>query len=142
MQQSVNHSSRPSWDEYFLNLAKAVSERADCTRRKVGAVIVSTDHRVVEVGYNGAPSGEPGCLSGACPRGLLSFDERPAYGTYEDCIAIHAEANAIVLAGRTARYGTIYVTDWPCDGCFRLIRAVGIVRIVTPSGEWIKDERS
>ena len=133
-------SVRPTWDQYFLGVAKAVSARADCTRRKVGAVIASEDHRIVEAGYNGSPSGEPGCLTdGACARGRLSIAERPAYGSYDDCIAVHAEANAIILAGRRARGGTIYVTDWPCQGCFKLIKAIGIIRVVTTTEEWTKE---
>jgi dCMP deaminase len=60
---------RPWWPEYFLGIAKAVAVRGDCTRRQVGCVI-EKGHRVVSTGYNGAPSGQPGCLSaGACPRG-------------------------------------------------------------------------
>lgn len=132
-------SDRPNWDEYFLAGAAWVSTRGDCTRRKVGAVIVGEDHRLIEVGYNGSPSGELGCLTdGACPRGQFTTAEREPYGSYDDCIAVHAEANAIVLAGRRARSGTIYVTDTPCNGCFKLIKAVGIVRIVTPTlDQWI-----
>jgi dCMP deaminase len=60
---------RPSFDEYYLGIAQAVSLRADCTRRKAGAIIVK-DHRIVGQGYNGAPPGQPGCLTAsACPRG-------------------------------------------------------------------------
>ena len=63
-------SARPSWNDYFLEIAEAVSRRGDCTRRQVGAVIVTQDHRIVSTGYNGAPPGDRGCLSaGACPRG-------------------------------------------------------------------------
>src|ERR1700742_4392945 len=62
---------RPTWVDYFLGIADAVAVRADCTRRKVGAVVVDakTKH-IIATGYNGAAPGEPGCLSdGACPRG-------------------------------------------------------------------------
>lgn len=69
---------RPSWDEYFLGIAKAVAVRADCTRRQVGAVIVR-DNRIVATGYNGGPSGGPSCLSGQCPRGQLDRDQMPGY---------------------------------------------------------------
>lgn len=62
--------SRPRWDEYFLGIAEAVAARGDCTRRQVGCVVTSPDRRVISTGYNGAPPGDPGCLSdGACPRG-------------------------------------------------------------------------
>lgn len=133
--------TRPGWDSYFLGLAFAVSARADCRRRKVGAVIVGTDHRVLEVGYNGAPPGHPGCLEGACPRGLLTYDEVAAHADYSQpgtpgyCIALHAEINAIILAGRAARGATIYVTDEPCPNCRKAIMGAGIVRAVWPGHE-------
>lgn len=63
-------SERPNWNEYFLGIAKAVATRADCTRRKVGAVLVDRQSRIIGTGYNGAGSGALGCLSdGECPRG-------------------------------------------------------------------------
>lgn len=66
--------TRPSWDDYFVTIARAVAARSDCRRRQVGAVLVDESHRIVGTGYTGAPSGHPGCLEGACPRGLLSYD--------------------------------------------------------------------
>ena len=67
--------SRPDWDTYYLSIAREVATRADCTRARHGAVIVDTDHRPVSFGYNGAPSGHPGCLEGACPRGRLTPEQ-------------------------------------------------------------------
>lgn len=150
--------TRPDWDEYFLGIAKAVAARADCTRSQVGAVIVR-DNQIIQPGYNGAPPGMPGCLSdGACPRGrhfntgyVIDTDEvlchcgnawpcpdavEPGSG-YDTgpgaCISVHAEANAIIRAGRDRCLGaTIYVTRKPCDGCLRLILAAGIERLIWP----------
>jgi dCMP deaminase len=157
-------TGRPGWDEYFLGIARAVSARADCTRRQVGAVIVK-DRRIVSTGYNGAPAGEPGCLSaGACPRGRhyvrrvvpdefkLSMGIPPTvavcacgetslpcqmavaeYSSYDNCIALHAETNAVVYAERSACLGaTLYVTCEPCQWCSKVIAAAGIERVVTP----------
>jgi dCMP deaminase len=130
-------TDRISRDAYGLKLAEAAASRADCTRRQVGAVIVNDDGDIVATGYNGAPAGEPGCLSdGACPRGQMSYEDAPAGEGYEEtrCIAIHAEVNAVIRAGRTrAKGATIYVTDEPCYHCSIVIRAAGIVRVVTPS---------
>jgi dCMP deaminase len=128
-------STRPSWDEYFLAIAATVATRADCTRRQVGAVIVKA-HRIVSTGYNGAPSGQPGCLSGACPRGRLSYAELAHQGeTYDNCVAIHAEANALLYASRDACEGAaLYVTCEPCTACHKLIQGAGIVRVITPDG--------
>lgn len=128
---------RPGWDEYFLGIAAAVAARADCTRRQVGAVIVK-DHRIVATGYNGAPAGRRGCLSGACPRGRLTYDELAHQeGSYDSCVALHAEVNACVYAGRERSEGaTIYITCSPCQGCLKVITASGIICVVTPNGRW------
>src|SRR5208282_5056658 len=71
--------SRPGWDLYFLAIAEAVAERADCTRRKVGAVI-TIGNRSAVCGYNGSPPGARGCLEGKCPRG----QHYKAYAGHED----------------------------------------------------------
>lgn len=135
--------TRPTWDEYYLSIAKIVATRADCRRARHGAVIVSQDHRPISFGYNGAPSGQPGCLEGACPRGRKTTEElKHLGGGYDDpespgyCISVHAEANAIILAGRNAtKNATIYITGEPCHGCRKLIAAAGITRIVWPENE-------
>lgn len=128
---AVGLSERPDWDTYFLAIAKAVSVRADCRRAQHGAVIVDRAHRIISTGYNGGPPGGPSCLAGECPRGMLSSDEL-AHLTpdYSNCIALHAEMNAIAYAGRDTRGATIYVTGKPCDMCAKMIRAAGIERIV------------
>lgn len=130
---------RPDWDTYYMGIAAAVLKRADCTRRKVGAIIIKGD-RIVSTGYNGAPSGQPGCLTnGACPRGQLSTLDVAPGSSYDTgagaCIALHAEQNAILRAGLDCRGATLYVTEEPCDGCSRLIAGSGISRVVTPTKE-------
>lgn len=124
--------SRPSWDEYFLEIAESVSARADCSRRKVGAVIVSSDRRIVGTGYNGAPAGQPGCLSGACPR--ARSNSTPGRD-YSNCIAVHAEANALLYSDWTARQGgTMYINQPPCTECTKLILGSGLGRVVFKEG--------
>ena len=136
---------RPSWDEYFENLAIAVAQRADCTRRKCGAVIVK-NNRIVATGYNGAPAGEPGCLTdGACPRGRVSYAEVPAGSSYDTgpgaCVGLHAEQNCLLYCSRADAEGaTMYVTHEPCEGCRKMIRGSGILRVVWPEGS--EDVRS
>lgn len=125
--------TRIDWDDYFLKGATDwVSLRADCSRRKVGALIVK-NNRVVSTGYNGSPAGSPkSCLQGHCPRGSSDV---PAFSSYDTgpgaCIAVHAEANALLYADREDRQGaTLYISCAPCDGCKRLIAAAGIARVV------------
>lgn len=126
---------RPGWDTYFLGIAEAVAARADCSRRKVGAVVVR-DRRIVATGYNGAPPGEPGCLEGACPRARSEVEPGSSYDTGPGaCISLHAEMNAIVYAGRDGCVGsTLYITAEPCAGCMKLVRASGLASVVWPEG--------
>lgn len=138
--------ARPTWDEWGLSLAAAVATRADCSRRQVGAVIVNTDRSVVAEGYNGAPSGEPGCLTeGACPRGrsdVPSYTDGPtSYDTGPGaCIALHAEQNAIIRASWAEMRGsTLYTTNEPCGGCWRMIHGSPLAHVIWPSGSWVRE---
>jgi dCMP deaminase len=90
---------RVSWDEYFLELARTTATRATCSRRKHGAVIVK-DRRIVATGYNGGPSGYPHCEDGGCPRATSDAEQGH---DYERCIAIHAEANALLFSSPEER---------------------------------------
>lgn len=133
VRDDVEWLGRPDWDDYFSGIATSVSRRADCRRARHGAVIVK-DHRIVSTGYNGSPSGGPSCLAGECPRGHISKQDLPPNSAdYSNCIALHAEQNAIAYADRAETAGaTIYITGAPCDMCSKLIAAAGIVRIVHP----------
>lgn len=114
--------TRPSWDAYFMNIARAVSLRSDCERDKVGAVIV-VDRRIRATGYNGAAAGKPGCAE--CPRRLVGGP------SYDNCVAIHAEQNALLYCDRNDLPGaTLYTTRKPCYACEKLIDAAGITRVV------------
>lgn len=128
--------TRPTFDEYFLAIAKIVSIRADCRRAQHGCVIVK-DNRIVAAGYNGSEPGGKSCLEGECPRGLLSAEELVHLSAdYSNCIALHAEQNAIAFADHHDTVGaTIYITGAPCDGCSKLIKAAGILRVVYPGAE-------
>ena len=120
---------RPDWDTYYLGIAEAVSKRAECTRRQVGAVIVR-DQTIMGTGYNGAPPGERSCLEGACPRASSGATPGTGYAA-SGCTAIHAEQNAIMRAGRDRCLGAaIYVNQQPCDLCSALIKAAGIEHVI------------
>lgn len=126
-------SSRPSWDDYFIGIARAVAARADCSRRQIGAVVVR-DNRIVSTGYNGSPPGGPSCLAGECPRSTSNVPPGSSYDSGPGaCIAVHAELNALLYAGIDGCKGsTLYITDQPCDGCAKIIAASGIECVVTP----------
>jgi dCMP deaminase len=125
---------RPSWDEYFMGIAKLTSERATCLRRKVGAVIVR-DKQVVATGYNGAPKGIAHCdEKGGCLREKLGV---PSGERHELCRALHAEQNAIIQAatsGQSIEGATIYITHQPCVICAKMIINAGIRKIIVDEG--------
>lgn len=129
-------TDRPGWNEYFLGIAEAVAARADCTRSKVGAVLVNSRREVRGTGYNGAPSGIPGCAShGACPRGRLSATQCEPNSDYANCIADHAERNALAHANPRELFGaTLYSTREPCPKCWTLIKASGLACVVWAEG--------
>jgi dCMP deaminase len=119
---------RPTWDEYFLMIAKLSATRSTCLAFPVGAVIVK-DRQVLATGYNGSPSGSVHCTAqGFCYPGLSSCD---ASGTMPSR-AVHAEANAIAQAakhGINTNGASIYVTLEPCVSCLKLIISAGIKEV-------------
>jgi dCMP deaminase len=119
---------RPSWDEYFLMIAKLAATRSTCLAFPVGAVIVK-DRQVLATGYNGSPSGSVHCTAqGFCYPGLSSCDASKTMPSR----AVHAEANAIAQAakhGISTQGGTIYVTLEPCISCLKLIISAGIKEV-------------
>lgn len=129
---------RPSVERWGVGMAEAASTRAECTRRKVGAIVLDRDGRIVGAGYNGAPAGKPSCLDGACPRAFSDVAPGSSYDTGAgSCIAIHAEANALLDAGRLSRGGQLMVSSAICDGCLRLAKGARVawVHCAKPNGE-------
>lgn len=120
---------RPSWDEYFMNIARQVASRSNCVKRKVGAVIAK-DRRIISTGYNGTPRGTRNCNEGGCPR-CNAFSKG---GTnLGECLCSHGEENAITQAsyhGVSVRDGTVYTTFSPCLMCTKMIINAGILEVV------------
>ena len=119
---------RPSWDEYFMMMAKLVATRSTCLVFPVGAVIVK-DRQIVATGYNGSPSGSIHCTTqGFCYPGLSSCDASAVLPSR----SVHAEANAIAQAakhGICCEKASIYVTLEPCISCLKLIISTGIKEV-------------
>ncbi len=112
---------RPTWNEYFMNIAHEVAKRSTCERAQVGAVIVR-DKRILTTGYNGSPRGLPHCSEVGC---LMDNGH---------CVrTLHAEQNAIIQAalhGVITEGAIIYVTHQPCFICAKTIINAGISEIV------------
>ncbi|MGE3062269.1 MAG: cytidine/deoxycytidylate deaminase family protein [bacterium] len=127
-------ATRPSWEEYFMEIALLVSTRATCLRRKVGAIIVK-DRHILSTGYNGPPKGTPHCDEiGGCMREKLNV---PSGERMELSRAVHAEQNAIIQAaklGINIEGADMYVTNQPCFICAKMIINSGIKRIYIKDG--------
>jgi len=120
---------RPTWDEYFMNIAKVVATRSNCMKRQVAAVIVK-DRRIISTGYNGTPRGAKNCNEGGCPRCNSLAESGTAL---EECLCSHGEENAITQAayhGISVKGSTIYTTYSPCILCTKMIINSGIVEVV------------
>lgn len=116
---------RPSWDEYFMQIAKLVATRSTCTRRQVGAVLVK-DRNILATGYNGVPSGITHCDVTGCLREQLKV---PSGERHELCRGLHAEQNAIIQAakhGTNIDDATLYCTDSPCIICSKMLINAGV----------------
>lgn len=151
--------ARPSKDEYYLGIARAVSQRGTCLRRRYGAVLVNNDE-IKGTGYVGSPRGAKNCIDvGFCPRQQAGI---PPGERYDECNGVHAEQNAIISIARSeATGGTLYVFGEnleekdghfqfePCRLCKRMIVNAGIKLVITgnPAGDikryrikdWLKD---
>jgi len=121
---------RPSWDEYFMEIANTVSKRATCNRGRSGCVIVK-DKQILVSGYVGSPVGLPHCDEvGHQMKKMLHEDGSIS----EHCVrTVHAEQNAICQAakrGIALEGSTLYCRMTPCRVCAMLIINCGIKRVV------------
>ncbi|MBQ7713557.1 MAG: cytidine deaminase [Oscillospiraceae bacterium] len=153
---------RTSKENYYLDIAQTVTERATCLRRVYGAIIVNNDE-IISTGYNGAPRGRKNCVDlGYCTREAMQV---PRGERYELCRSVHAEANAIIsaarrdmaggtiyLVGRDARTGALLSDATSCSMCRRQIINAGLEKVVIrrtpteyeviPVREWVYEDDS
>ena len=149
-------------ENYYLDIAETVLERATCLRRIYGAIIVKNDE-IISTDYNGAPRGRKNCVDmGFCTREAMQV---PRGERYELCRSVHAEMNAIIsaarrdtlgstlyLVGREYRSGELLHQATSCSMCRRLIINAGISRVVIRTTEteytvvhvedWIREDDS
>ena len=151
---------RISKENYYLDIAETVLERATCLRRIYGAIIVKNDE-IISTGYNGAPRGRANCVDmGYCSREAMNV---PRGERYELCRSVHAEANAIIsasrrdmvggtiyLVGRNAATGELLPDATSCLMCRRMVINAGLERVVirrtatefevVPVADWIAED--
>ncbi|QMU07470.1 ComE operon protein 2 [Levilactobacillus suantsaii] len=111
---------RIPWDQYFMLQALVIATRSTCQRLSVGAVLVR-DRRMIAGGYNGSVSGDDHCLDQGC------------YLVDGHCVrTIHAEMNAVLQCakfGEATDGAEVYVTDFPCLQCTKMLLQAGIKKI-------------
>jgi len=128
---------RPSYDEYFMEMAHVVAKRSTCLRRKVGAILVKEKH-ILSTGYNGAPKGHKHCSETGCLRENLNI---PSGQRHELCRGLHAEQNAIIQAavfGVSIKGSVLYCTYTPCVVCVKMLINAGVTEIIY-AGEYPDD---
>ncbi len=124
---------RPSWEEYFMEIAYLVAKRSTCLRRQVGAVVVKNKN-ILATGYNGAPRGITHCEVAGCIREKLNV---PSGERHELCRGLHAEQNAIIQAayhGTSIAGADLYCTNRPCIICSKMIINAGIEKVYYQDG--------
>lgn len=138
---------RPSWEQYFIEIALVVAKRATCLRRCYGAVITDSRHNIISTGYCGSPRGTDNCTAlGVCKRQQLNI---PSGERYELCRSVHAEQNALLLADAQKMIGgTIYVAGFvtgtkelatasPCLLCAKMINNSQLSKVVYQDSDGI-----
>ncbi len=112
-----------SWDEYFMGVAKMSALRSKDPNTQVGACIVSSDNKILSMGYNGLPVG---CSDDEFPWGRdgEALDTKYMY-------TAHGELNAILnYRGGSLENAKLYVTLFPCNECAKAIIQCGIKTVV------------
>ena len=124
-------SSRPSWIDYFLGLAKVVSQRSHDIHTKHGCVITDKQHRILGVGYNGFPKG-------------IKDNEIPLHRPHKYHWMIHSEKNALSNCVVRPDGGTAYVTGQCCNDCIMALHQEGIdtVYMIDSHGTVLFDEEA
>ena len=120
--------TRPSWNEYFMEIALLVRKRSTCLRRQIGCVLVK-DKKIMATGYNGSPSGLRHCVEIGCLRKQMGI---PSGERHELCRALHAEQNAIIqaaISGINISDSTVFCTHFPCSLCAKMLINAKIAKI-------------
>lgn len=117
-----------SWDDYFMGLAHLSALRSKDPSTQVGAVIVSKEHKVVGIGYNGFPKG--------CDDDIFPWEREGEFCDTKYPFVVHAELNAILNSNQKCKSATIYVSLFPCNECAKAIIQSGIERIVYESDKY------
>ena len=117
-------SKRPTIYATMMTVANVMSIRSTCVRRKVGCVITDIHNQILSAGYNGVPKQWQHCVDKPCPganyKSGLGLDE---------CVAVHAETNALIQCSNIDKAHHIYITTAPCISCVKALINTPIIHI-------------
>lgn len=118
--------NRPNRFQYFLAIAEKTSKLSTCSRRAVGCILVNKRNYIIATGYNGVPAGYPHCNEGHSCKAANA-----ASGTnLSGCLAIHAEANALLQCSNVDEIFAAYVTHSPCIECAKLLANTSCEQVI------------
>lgn len=121
--------TRPTWDNYFMNIAHVVKTRSNCIKRKVGCIIIDDKEKIIlSTGYNGSPRNMLNCMEGGCIR--CNNKDIKSGEKLDICICMHAEENAIIYLKDKTKDMKIYITTKPCLTCLIKIVQIGIKNVI------------
>jgi dCMP deaminase len=128
--EDCTRENRPTWDEYFMFVAKVAASRSTCMSRPVGAILV-LDKQILVTGYNGSMPGDCHCLDdNNCFKRTIHNEH---HDKYDFCRASHAEANLLAQAakkGIRVEGAILYTTLMPCYTCTKSVAVAGIKEVV------------
>ena len=116
---------RPTHDTVMLTMARTISLRGTCRRRRVGCVLTDVNQRVLSMGFNGNAKNEAHCIDVACLGASA-----PSGTGLELCEALHAEMNALLFCADIMKIDTCYCTTSPCRTCVKMLMQTSCQRIV------------
>lgn len=117
-----------SWDEYFMGIAILSSYRSKDPNTQVGACIVNDKHRILSIGYNGAPKG--------LDDDIMPWDREGSFIDTKYAYVCHGELNAILNYSGSVEGTTLYVSLFPCNECAKVIAQTGIKEVVYLSDKY------
>lgn len=131
----MKRSDYLKWDEYFMGIALLSAERSKDPNTCVGACIVSSDNKILSVGYNGMPSG--------CSDDDYPWDREGDALNTKYLYVCHAELNAILnYNGTDLRGAKVYTTLFPCNECTKALIQAGITEIIFYSDKYRDSDSS
>jgi dCMP deaminase len=128
--------TRPTRDQWAMEIAEATSKRSTCCRRYVGCVLVNARGHMLSTGYNGVAAGMPHCNEPAVSTGVTYYpnacpgSQSPSGTNLDGCHALHAEQNALLQCSDIYQIDTAYVTTAPCVTCTKLLMNTSCKEII------------